>query len=210
MHDAKVINTPGKLVAIEGIDRSGKTSSLSNIIQLLSTCRVPIVMCAEFESPLAGPIHDILANRGSAFLKTYFFACDRAHTYETKCLPALRRGEVVLWDRYVDSAIVYRTVELAREQQSIDMDFVRFMNSPFRKADLTIVLDISVSTSVNRAEMSGSAEPYDADFLQAVRDEYLKLAGQERYVVVNGEQSINGVRIEIANKIKLHLKGLFP
>ena len=170
---------------------------------------MPTVVCGELCSPFAPIIRDMLQKGSSAFLKTYVFASDRAWTYEAKCLPALKRGKLVLWDRYVDSAIVYRATELSQSVSLIDLDFVREINKPFSKPDLVVYIDISVDVSIQRAKKTGSKEQYDREFLEGVRTEYQKLAFQNKYCIINGEQPINVVRLAVANTIGSRLKDLF-
>jgi len=200
---------PGRLVAFEGIDRAGKSSILRVLPEMLRDCQVPVVTCGELQSPLATIIRQSINSGGSAFLKTFLFASDRAWTYERVCLPALLRGEVVLWDRYVDSAIVYRTVEFSRSASEIGLDFVETINSPFPLPELTIYVDISAETSQARAELSGAKEPYSLDFLQNVRFEYLRQAVAKGYVVVNGEEPLNEVATKVAQIIRQYLDDIF-
>jgi thymidylate kinase len=85
---------PGKLIAFEGIDRAGKSSLVARLPDMLADCTVPVVICGELRSPIACMLRRMLRTGGSAFLKTFFFASDRAWTYEKRCLPALNRGEL--------------------------------------------------------------------------------------------------------------------
>jgi dTMP kinase len=198
----KAMTLSGRLVTIEGIDRAGKSSTLAGLPCLLQDCKVPVSICGELCSPLAPVIRDMLQEGSSAFLKTFLFASDRAWTYELKCLPSLRRGELVLWDRYVDSAIVYRATELSQSVSLIDLDFVREINRPFPKPDLVVYVDISVDVSIQRAEATGIKEPYGREFLEIVRAEYQKLALREKYCIINGEQPIDSVRLAVAETSK--------
>lgn len=200
---------PGRLVAFEGLDRAGKSSIVGLLSEMLRDCRVPIVTCGELQSPLASVVRQSVNSGSSAFLKTFLFASDRAWTYERVCLPALRRGDVVLWDRYVDSAIVYRAVEFSRSASEISLDFVRTINSPFPRPELTIYVDISAETSQIRAKISGSKEPYDLDFLDSVRSEYLKLGATSGYVIVDGEEPLKKVATKIAQIVRLQFSDLF-
>jgi dTMP kinase len=151
----------------------------------------------------------MLSRGGSAFLKTFFFASDRAWTYEVECLPALRRGEIVLWDRYIDSALAYRSVELSKSSGGINLDFVKDINRPFIKPDLTIYIDITVDTSLERAKLAGIREPYGREYLEQVRGEYYKLASAREYHLINGEQPLDVVTTEVAQVIRQYLPELF-
>lgn len=210
MRDEKaVVHHLGRLVALEGIDRAGKSSILSLLPRMLYECQVPIVTCGELQSPLAPIIRQSINSGGSAFLKTFLFASDRAWTYERVCSPALIRGEVVIWDRYVDSAIVYRAVEFSKSASEIDLDFVKTINSPFPPPELTIYVDISAEVSQARAKNSGTKEPYSLNFLQSVRTEYLKQAAAKRYTIVDGEEPLDEVATKIAQIIRQQFNDLF-
>lgn len=213
MHTPKGLGRKGKLVAFEGIDGAGKSSVVGLLPRHLADCLVPVRVCGELLSPLAPIIRRILAEGGSALLKTYLFAADRAWTYEKVCLPALERGELVLWDRYVDSAIVYRTVELSMQPSAIfDLDFVRDINRIFITADLTVYIDVSVETSYKRGKLIGASAPYTSCFLELVRSEYLKRVAEHpgNYVLVDGERSLMEVVEDVAKIVRSRFKEMFP
>jgi dTMP kinase len=199
----------GKLVAFEGIDRAGKSSVVQLLPNLLKASKVPIVTCGEKLSPVKSLLNGNALREMSPLIKTYLFATDRAWTYESICLPALRRGELVLWDRYVDSAIVYRAVEITRRPSDIDLDFVEKINRPFLRPHLTIYIDITPETSVARAHRESAQEPYDADFLAAARSQYLERAKSENYKIVDGERPIDVVAEDVASSIGIQFKEMF-
>jgi dTMP kinase len=202
----------GKLIAFEGIDRAGKSSIIKRLPDLLSGCNVPIVVCGEFQSPFAPIIRDLVHRGSSPFLKTFLFAADRAWAYERECLPALKRGELVLWDRYVDSAVVYRTVEFSRSPSDIDidLDFVKDINRLFVRPVLTIYIDVTVETSRERARLAGTRKPYSPEFLENVRAEYRKVASMEEYVIINSERPLDAVVAEVGQVIRQRFKEVFP
>ncbi|HRJ76063.1 MAG TPA: dTMP kinase [Anaerolineales bacterium] len=199
----------GKLIAFEGIDRAGKSSVVKILADMLKTSKVPITICGELNSPFAPLLRDMLYKGSSPFLKTYLFASDRAWEYENKCMPALMRGEIVLWDRYVDSAIVYRTIEFQQRSSVIDVEFVKLINSPFILPDLSIYIDVSADTSLRRSKILGKKEPYDSVFLEKVRVCYLELALTKNYRLVNGEQPLETVSENVCNVIQENFKEFF-
>jgi dTMP kinase len=199
---------PGRLVAFEGIDRAGKSSLVAALPPLLADSRSPVVVCAERQSPLGPLLESQVLSGLSPFLKTYFFAADRAWVFERVCEPALTAGRLVLWDRYVDSAVIYRSIDL-KNSDRVDLDFVRLVNRPFPKPALTVYVDISEDTSLSRAIASGAPEPYDVDFLRAARREYLEAAHTEDYMVIDGERPTTEIVPEVAEKLKAAFPELF-
>lgn len=195
---------PGKLVAIEGIDAAGKTSVIS-LLEPLLTGSAQVVICREKQSPLAALLSNELLRVTSPFLKTYLFAADRAITYERTCMPALQRGALVLWDRYTESALVYRKIDKMLSRGELDYDFVIAINTPFRSPDLTIVFDIDESTSLARQALMPSPPLYDRDFLALARQEYLSRG----HVVIDASASLDKVTESALHVIRTTFPEIF-
>lgn len=80
----------------------------------------------------------------------------------------------------------------------IGLTYTEGANTWTKLPDKTILIDISVDTSMKR--QSGDKEVFEyADFLENVRENYLKLAemDKERFEVIDGEQSKEAVRSEV-------------
>jgi dTMP kinase len=210
MHTRENINSEGGIVAFEGIDRAGKSSILNLLTQELNDCKIPIISCGELQSPVANLLADQNLAQLTPFQKTFLFAADRAWTYENVCLPALESGKLVLWDRYVDSALAYRAAELKRRPSIIDIEFVRDINKPFMRPRVTILIDITAATSSQRPNPEGEAAPYAPSFLAAVRSEYLLLAStRSDYVIIDGDAPIDVLSKRVAAQLRLSLEDLF-
>lgn len=199
----------GRLVAFEAIGCAGKSSVIGRLAVALQDCKVALTVCGELRSPLASVLCELLRSGGSPFLKTFLFACDRAWSYEKVGLPALQRGDLVLWDRYVDSALAYRAAEFQFVPCRLDIGFVRFINQPFREADLTGFIDIGTDVALQRARLAGKEEAYDRAFPDRVRVEYLKLATAKKYCRVDGEQPLELVVGDADRAIRQYLRELF-
>lgn len=205
----KDVDLPNRLVAIEGIDRAGKSSIIKRLSSIFSDLKIPITICGEKKSPIKEFLHDNVLYTLSPFLKTYFFAADLAWTYETICLPALLHNKLVLWDRYIDSEIVYRSVEYSWSNTDLNSDLVQEFYSPFIRPALTFYIDITVETSLARAGLEPRPEPYDEDFLRRIRLKYRSLVSQKGYIMINGEDPLNTVVGEVFSIIKKQFKEIF-
>lgn len=125
-----------------------------------------------------------VAPRAEALL----FAADRAHHVQTLILPALKRGQVVITDRYIDSSIAYQGAG-----RDLGVDEVRQLNvwaTGGLVPALTVLVDLPAD--IGRARRGGvhdRLESESAQFHGAVRDLFLSLAGADpdRYLVVDGE-----------------------
>jgi dTMP kinase len=195
----------GALVAIEGIDRAGKSSVLERLPALLEGLRPSVAATGELRSPIGPFIRENLDTM-SALQKTYLFAADRAWTYEREATPGLERGDLVVWDRYVASALAYRNVEVRPTDVGL-LRLVGEINRPFPEPDLTIWIDITVDTSIRRAGQ-GEQQLYGADFLRAVREEYRRRADEAKWVRIDGEAPPIEVAQEAAREIRIMLERL--
>ena len=65
---------------------------------------------------------------------------------ETVVEPALRRGDMVVMERYYYSTIAYQGA------RGVDIEWLRIVNSIFRKPDLAIYLDIDPEEGLRRSE----------------------------------------------------------
>ncbi len=197
----------GILIAFEGIDCAGKSSIIKELVPRLSAeCNCNVLSTGEKRSEIKDFLYSNNIRRYSPLIKTLLFAADRAFLYEDVLCPALNSGALVLWDRYVDTAIIYRKIELSNKETNITEKYVCDVNQPFRKADLTFVIDISVDTFISRAKKSNRGEPYNSEFLSKAREEYLLLSKKEDYILIDGECNID----DVVDAIALNIKSRYP
>lgn len=152
------------LIALEGIDGAGKTTVLPRIAERLRDIypNSQVVEAGEFGSPLGPILRQNLSNL-NVIEKVLWFAADRASVWTS--LNATICGEsIVLWDRYVASALTYRMAEARRSHGDVHgiMDYVIIVNSVFPRADLYLYFDVPVSEAHRRKQ--GSVQ--DLSFIQ--------------------------------------------
>lgn len=180
------MNTKGTLIALEGIDNSGKTTQVTRIAEYYSKQGLGVTSTKELTSPIGSFIREELySHRLSPLLKTLLFATDRGIRYERIVLPALKRGFLVLADRWKLSAKVYRAAE------GFDKDFVEQVNSKTPEADLTFLLDVPVEVAVQRGEKADRLAPYSMQQLICVRNMYLEYAEESNIRLIDAVKTPN-------------------
>jgi len=112
------------------------------------------------------------------------FAADR-----TLLMDTIRKEEemnrIVLSDRSFYSSLAYQN----------DEDWIAQINQHALEPDLVILLDLEIETALTRCEGTDSFE--EANFLESVRQRYLKLAQQYGFMVVNASNGMNKVHDDI-------------
>jgi dTMP kinase len=137
---------PGRLIAVEGIDGSGKSTQMSLLERWLRARGYPVLFTEWNSSRLVrrsmsrGKKKNLLTPTTFSLLHAVDFA-DRL-TYQI--LPPLKAGMVVLADRYVYTAFAR---DVAR---GVDPDWVRSVYSFALRPDLTLYFRVPIEISLER------------------------------------------------------------
>jgi dTMP kinase len=193
------MSTRGTFITFEGIDGCGKTTQLRLLADSLRTEGRDIVETVEPGGTEIGRlIRKILLDPASkeitprAELLLYF--ASRAQNVEQVIRPALARSAIVLCDRFTDSTLCYQGCGRGLDPAIIlALDQIACQDI---QPDLTVLIDIDVATSQERArrrnERTAANETRLDDessaFHNRVRKGYRALAEQhpERFLVING------------------------
>jgi len=203
----------GKFITIEGIEGVGKSTNLALIESLISDLGQGVLVTREPGGTMTGErIRSILLDKDEQNMTAMtelllMFAARRQHVDQV-IEPALAAGTWVISDRFTDSSYAYQGGgrQLGMETVSALEDFVL---GDFRP-DLTIVLDLDVSTGLTRATSNASPDRFESEqreFFERVRKVFLDRASGDRYRVVDTSQSIEAVQSEISRIIATFYHG---
>ncbi|HPR18146.1 MAG TPA: dTMP kinase [Candidatus Cloacimonadota bacterium] len=135
-----------------------------------------------------------------------YMASRSQHTAEW-ILPALQSGKWVISDRYYDSTRAYQGAARKIPAETIDI-LTRFATFAL-KPDLTFLVDLPAEIGLSRieAKLADRLEQESLVFHQNVRKGFLQIAGMEkdRFVILDGRQSIEEIRNEIKAEISRYL-----
>ena len=166
----------------EGPDGSGKTTILKNINKKLINLGYPIMLVREPGGTfISEQIREIIIDNNNTEMNSktecLLFAASRAQLVEEKIKPALKRGEIILCDRFVLSSLLYQGVG-----RGLGINEVKKINdfaTGFIKPDLTIFFNIDYKTALMRKRDNFKAdrlESEDFDFHKKIFDAYIDLA----------------------------------
>jgi len=195
-------NYPGKFVVIEGLDGSGKSAQVDLVIDYLKQKGKDVVVTREptVDSEAGRKVKQALRHEISVepLELQGLYVQDRKEHLENKVIPALKEGKFVVSSRYAFSTFAYGYSD------GLDVDLLVKMNDNFLLPDLTIVVDVSPESCVQRIE--GRGEPKELfeklEKLAKVNEIYKKLPEMfENVFMANGERSIVEVFEDIKNII---------
>ena len=144
----------GFLVAIEGIDGSGKTTQAELLAKFCSENRLSHVVSKEPTKGQYGQMirDSALRGRMSAEQEIDLLRKDRREHVKNVIRPALEQEEIVILDRYYFSTAAYQGAHGA-DAEAILADNESFAPQP----DLLIVLDVPPETGLQRIQERGDA-----------------------------------------------------
>jgi len=186
--------TMSLFITFEGGEGCGKSAQSRALYKRLSQLAIPAVLTHEpGGTPLNKKIRDLLKRADdisiSPLAELLLFNASRTQLIDEVIHPELKKGRVVICDRYADSTIAYQS-----HGRGLDIEMVRAINNIATqglKPDLTILLDISAQEGLARKKKRDRFEQEDIAFHQKVRDGYLRLAKEEpqRWLTIDAAQS---------------------
>ncbi len=196
---------PGIFISFEGGDGSGKSTQIKRLAAVFEAAGREVVVTREpGGSPGAETIRTLFvegdAERWSPLSEALLVYASRADHLERTILPALKRGAVVITDRFADSTMAYQGIAGALGEETVQKlhDIVVGGNDP----DLTIILDLAVADGLQRAGARGGAtgreerfESKGAAYQEKVRAAYLDIAkaAPDRCIVVDASGDADAV-----------------
>ncbi len=195
-------------ITFEGIDGVGKSTQLDLLQAWLEGRGSEVLRTLEpGGTELGQEIRHLLLHRKgdvASRAEALLYAADRAHHVATKIRPALAEGKVVLSDRYFDSSVAYQGA--ARE---LDVDEVRNISLwavDNLIPDLTVLLDLDAQAAIQRRNKTGTEpdrlEREKVDFFERARAQYLELAKEPRFLVVDATLSIDEIQQRIRARVE--------
>ncbi|MEM0204152.1 MAG: dTMP kinase [Archaeoglobaceae archaeon] len=189
------------LIAIEGIDGSGKTTIAQHLCNFLSSLGYDCVVFKEPSDSVYGERIRSSKQRLSAEEELQLFILDREIDVRERILPALQSGKIVIMDRYYYSNIAYQSC------RGIDAEKIREMNESFApKPDLVILLDVSVDIALQRISGRKRLTVFEEkEYLEKVRKRFLEIA-DERTKIVDAKNELEDVKRRVEKIVLDFLK----
>jgi len=199
----------GIFITFEGIEGCGKSTQAELLMKYLQSEGFDVVLSREpGGTPIAERIRDVLLDNTHkemlAKTEILLYSASRSQHTGEKLIPALKKGKIVISDRYYDSTLAYQGA--ARQLDSNAVKFLCSFASSDLVPDITFLIDVPAEVGLSRinVEKADRLEQEALEFHQRVRQGFLDLANKhKRIVIINGQNSIekiNGLIMEIVKK----------
>ncbi|MDD2679382.1 MAG: dTMP kinase [Candidatus Omnitrophica bacterium] len=202
----------GKFITFEGSEGCGKSTQSRLLYAYLKAKGKRVIYLREpGATKVSEKIRDILLDAKNQAIspqcEMLLYMAARAQIVAEIIEPSLKKGAIVICDRFLDSTLAYQGYGLG-----VDIDLIRRIgNFATRgiKPDLTFLLDLAVKKGLKHREASlDRIEMRSVKYHLRVRQGYLKLARQEpkriKVVKVEKDKSQTQAKIrELAEKYVL-------
>jgi dTMP kinase len=196
----------GFFITFEGIEGSGKTSQIKMLKNYLAQKGCKVYTTKEpGGTPLGEKIRKILLQQNKnllALTELFLFLVSRIEHTKKIIVPLLKKGYIILCDRYADSSIAYQGYG-----RKIDLNLIHKLNkfATFNVTpNITFIIDLPVEKGIKRIINRNNnkldrIENEKLSFHKKVKHGFLTLAKQnkKRIFILNGNKS----KIEIHKEI---------
>lgn len=198
---------PGRFISFEGTEGVGKTTAINLLCAKLAAAGIDYIRTREpggsdfaeqLRELLLDPITDI--DDDTELLLMFAARCD--HMYQ-RILPALKAGQWVICDRFVDSTIAYQGFGRAKGNPAV-LAKIEGLIAAFipQLPERTLWLDLPVAEGMSRAGKRSVADRFEQeaiDFFTRVHDGFAYSANQypERIVRIDA----SGTPEEVSTRI---------
>ncbi len=211
---------PGRLIIVEGIDGSGKSTQIDLLGKWLSSMGYVTVFTEWNSSPIVrrttkrGKDQRLLTPMSFSLIH----AADFANRVYTQILPALKSGTVVLADRYVFTAFARDTA------RGVNRDWLRRVYSFAVQPSLALYFKVPLEESIRRIvagresigyyesgqdlDIAPTREQSFRTFQQRLLDEYDRLAEEYGLVTIDATNTISKQQELVREYVKPLLPGV--
>ena len=172
----------GKFITFEGAEGSGKSTHSKLLCDWLKRKKIKFIHTREpggtkIGEKLRQVLLDPKNKEMSPICEMFVYQACRAQIMDEVILPAIKKGKVVICDRFLDATVAYQgygsglSVDLIKETGRVATRNTR--------PDLTILLDIDTVKGLKRAGIKDRMEQKPLAYHKRVRRGYLLMAKKE-------------------------------
>jgi dTMP kinase len=209
----------GSFITFEGIEGSGKSTVARTVYEAFRRAGIPALLTREpggtrISEGIRGMVLDPAATEICPEAELLLYLASRAQLVHETIEPALRKGQAVICDRFMDASVAYQGWARGLGEELVENlnTFAVGRTVPV----ITFLLDLPVAEGFRRGPERregerGSAkdrlEREERSFHEKVREGYLRLAERngDRFVVIDASKPVDEVVAEVLRNIETRL-----
>ena len=203
----------GLFITFEGTEGSGKSTQIKRAADYLRRKGYRVLVLREpGGTRVSEAIRKIILNKNflemRAETELLLYVAARTQIVREKILPALKKGMIVICDRFEDSTMAYQGYG-----RRIPMSAIHFVSRSFVRGslqpDLTFLLDVDMREGLRRSGRDDRMEREPLSFHEKVRRGFLTLARKnpKRFIVLGGRRSREAVARTVREILDKRVKG---
>ncbi len=189
----------GSLIALEGIEGTGKSTLAKGLYRLLSQDHDVLLTREPGGSPVAERIREILKDQNNQIDPMsellLMFASRSLHSQQT-IIPTIKKGGIVISDRYLDASYAYQGGgrEIAVEKIEKLDQWVCHNTQPDIVILLTCSAEVAMQRVSKRQDYLDRFEQEALNFFIRAQDAYQNsVMKRKKYLIIDAEQSAEQV-----------------
>ncbi|MDP3052903.1 MAG: dTMP kinase [bacterium] len=191
----------GKFIVFEGLDGSGKSVQMELLDRFLKKGGFDVVLTKEptMDSRAGKTIRLVLERKKKISPKKLqaLYSQDRKAHLTGLIMPNLKKGKVVISDRYCFSSFAYGSM-------GVPLSYLLKINDKFLLPDLVYFINTNPETCISRIEKRGKKKTLFEykEKLENVYQNYKKILKKfKNVIIIDGEKSIKETHRQIIKKI---------
>jgi dTMP kinase len=212
-----MFNLRDMFITFEGLDFSGKSTQAKLLQEYLKSKKKKCILLrepggTEISERIRGIILDHKHIEMTPLTEFMLFSAARSQLVSEVIRPNLKKGYIVICDRYYDSSTAYQSYGGSLELRSVLK--VNEIATGNLNPDITFLVDVNPKAAFARADKRQSAkdrmENKDLAFYSRVYKGFKDIANnnKKRFVVIDGTLTIEEIHKQITGKLskKLNIK----
>jgi dTMP kinase len=205
-------NNRGLFISFEGPEASGKSTQIKLLQKFLKNKKIPFILTREpGGTPVSEKLRKIILDKKQLISTTeeiLLLMSSRLNHINTIIMPALKKGKIVITDRFADSTFVYqgfvnnyglkKTMELHKE----------LLNDFLPSKTFLFLLSVGeINKRLKKRKITNKYDKIDTLFHSKVISGYKKLSkNNKRFIRINAELKVDMIHKTVLKSIKELLK----
>ena len=202
----------GLFISFEGPEASGKSTQIKLLQKFFKNKNIPCIITREpGGTPISEKLRKIILDKKQLISTTeeiLLLMSSRLNHINTIIMPALKKGKIVITDRFADSTFVYqgfvnnyglkKTMNLHKE----------LLNNFLPSKTFLFLLPVSeINKRLKKRKITNKYDKIDTLFHSKVISGYKKLSkNNKRFVTINAEINVDKIQETVLKSIKELLK----